>query len=131
MNDAPRVLVVDDDEAIRDLLVAVLTSEGYEALATADAPHALELATASLPDLILLDVRMSTGDGRAFAQEYGRSPGPKASIIVLTALAAVEAAEATEQIGASGFLTKPFDLEALLALVDQHTRQPYGAASCG
>lgn len=131
MNGAPRVLVVDDDEAIRDLLVAVLRSEGYEALATADARHALELATASVPDLILLDVRMPIGNGRAFAQTYGRSPGPKAPIIVLTALAAVEAAEATEQIGARGFLTKPFDLGALLALVDQHTRQPYAAASCG
>jgi CheY-like chemotaxis protein len=127
MHDAPRVLVVDDDAAIRDLIVAALTGEGYGALAAPTARDALQLAADSPPDLILLDLTMPIMDGRAFAQAYRRAPGTKAPIIALTALQGVDAAAAAEQMGASGFLTKPFDLQALLSLIDHHTR-PVGAA---
>ena len=114
--------MVDDDEAVRRLLFWALTDEGY---AVADAPDgavALARARAAPPGLILLDMRMPVLDGWAFARRYRARPGPHAPIICVTA--AVDAAARGAQIGAVATVSKPFDLEELLAAVRRAVPAP-------
>ncbi len=119
------ILVVDDDEALRRLLFSALTDEGYSVLEAADGAVALARAREAAPGLILLDMRMPVMDGPGFAHRYRARPGPHAPIICVTAApdAAVVAARGA-QIGAVASLSKPFDLEELLALVHRHVPAP-------
>lgn len=122
------VLVVDDDPVILSLVADTLAEEGY---ATATASHgaaALELlavrrqTAAPAPDLILLDMRMPVMDGWAFAEAYRQIPTRHAPIVVITA--AHDAADRAAQIGAHAVLSKPFDLDELVAVVDACLRRP-------
>jgi two-component system chemotaxis response regulator CheY len=115
-----RVLLVEDDAAIREMVVLALRDEGYAVQVAADGATALHLLAAQPPDVILLDMRMPGTDGWAFAAQYAQQAGVRAPIIVLTA--ARDAARRAGEIGAAGYLAKPFDLEALLDVVAGHTR---------
>ncbi len=115
MGSVKRVLVVDDDDTIRDMIAMALCDEGYEVGAAQHGADALGLLAKWLPDLILLDMRMPVMDGWEFSRTYREGPGQHAPIVVLTA--GRDAATAAAQIGADGFLAKPFDLEKLLTLV--------------
>lgn len=112
-----RVLVVEDDDTIREVIRAALTYEGYELATAADGVAALELLTGWLPDLILLDLRMPRMDGVTFADTYRRLPGPHAPIVLLTA--AQEAHPLRLKVAADAELNKPFDLGELIELVDK------------
>lgn len=113
-----RVLVTDDDESIRETIEMGLVDEGYEVQTASDGVAALSVAREWHPDIILLDMKMPVMDGWAFAAAYRDIPEPRASIIVVTA--AQDAARWAEEIEADGVLAKPFDLDHLFAVVDQH-----------
>ena len=115
MSSGRRVLVVDDDENIRDFVVLALTEEGYEVVTAPDGRVALDLAAAQPPALILLDMRMPVMDGWAFALAYRALPPPHAPIAVLTA--ARDAAKYAAEISADAHLAKPFGLAELSRLV--------------
>jgi CheY-like chemotaxis protein len=118
MTTPKRILVVDDDDSIRDFIDMALSDERSEVL---QAPHgavALEMAARTPPDLILLDMRMPIMDGWEFARQYRQLPGPHAPLVVLTA--ARDAAERAAQIKADGYLAKPFDLTDLWHTVNEH-----------
>ena len=115
-----RVLVVDDEVSIREFVELFLTGEGYQVTTAGHGADALEAAERWQPAVILLDMRMPVMDGWEFARAYRGRPGPHAPIVVVTA--ARDAAESAGQIQADGYLAKPFDLEALLALVGRFTR---------
>ncbi len=119
MSQAAPILVVDDDESILEFVREALTDEGYAVLIATDGAQALELARQQPPALILLDMRMPIVDGWQFADTYAQTPGPHAPIIVMTA--ARDAARITEEIHADGTLAKPFSLDNLLQVVEQHT----------
>jgi two-component system, chemotaxis family, chemotaxis protein CheY len=115
-----RILVVDDEASIREMIEIVLSSAGYE---VSTAPHgaaALDVVQRAPPNLILLDMRMPVLDGWGFARVYRQKPGPHAPIVVLTA--ARDAAARAAEIDADGYLGKPFNVDELLALVGQHAR---------
>jgi DNA-binding response OmpR family regulator len=112
---ATRVLVVEDDESIRDLVDLVLTSAGFEVLTASDGAAALQVVGAVHPDLVLLDMRMPVMDGWEFARRYRAGPEPHAPIVVVTA--ARDAAQRAAEIDANGYLGKPFDMGELVALV--------------
>jgi CheY-like chemotaxis protein len=114
------VLVVEDDAATRALLRDVLEAAGYAVQEAGDGAAALRAARAARPALVLLDLRLPGTDGWAFAAAYHWAPAPRAPIVVLTADADAEAHAAA--LGAAGHLLKPFDLDALLAVVDRLTR---------
>jgi CheY-like chemotaxis protein len=116
-----RVLVVEDDESIRELVDLVLSGAGYEVVTAQNGAVALQVVGGVRPDLILLDMRMTVMDGWEFARRYRSSPEPHAPIVVLTA--ARDAAERAAEIHANGYLGKPFGVDELLALVDDHTRR--------
>jgi CheY-like chemotaxis protein len=109
------ILVVEDDEDIRDFLVDVLGDAGYRVLAAPNGAVALDLINDPVPLAILLDMKMPVMDGWEFASRYRRSPAPEAPIIVMTA--AHDAAARAQQIGAAGLLPKPFEVDHLLEAV--------------
>jgi CheY-like chemotaxis protein len=122
MHTLHHVLVVDDDEGVREFLVMALASVGYEVVSAPDGAAALELLTASRPSLILLDLLMPTMDGWQFARLYEQRPGPHAPIIVMTA--AHDAHAHAAGIKAAAWLAKPFDLDDLFACVEQLAGEP-------
>src|ERR1051326_868233 len=108
-----RVLVVDDDEDMQDLLRQALETENYEVTVAEDGLAALETLEHSHPDLILLDLMMPRMDGSTFAKELrNRQLVPSTPIIVVSA--DVNAKQKIESMGADGYITKPFDLHCLL-----------------
>jgi CheY-like chemotaxis protein len=115
MTRTARVLVVEDDDSIRDLVDLVLTSAGYEILTASDGAMALQVLGTVRPDLVLLDMRMPVMDGWELARQYRAMPGPHAPIVVMTA--ARDAAQRAAEIDANGYLGKPFEMAELLALV--------------
>ncbi len=118
MPPSPCVLVIDDDDTIRDLVVAVLGDEGYQVVAVDDAQDALDAARATSPSLILLDSMVHGQSHALFVEGYRRLSGPHAPIYLFTA--ALGAEEAARQFQLSGVLAKPFDIEALVALAERH-----------
>ena len=122
MHALQQVLVVDDDEGVRELMVMALSSVGYEVVSAPDGAAALQLLATARPAVILLDLLMPTMDGWEFARLYEQRPGPHAPIIVLTAARDAQAPAA--ELNAAASLSKPFHLDALFACVKQHARQP-------
>jgi two-component system, chemotaxis family, chemotaxis protein CheY len=115
------ILVVEDDENIRELVDVILSGAGYQVLTAPDGEAALQVIGSARPDLVLLDMRMPIMDGWEFARRYRARPEPHAPIVVLTA--ARDAAERAAEIHANGYLGKPFNIEELLTLVSHHACQ--------
>jgi CheY-like chemotaxis protein len=114
-----RVLVVEDDQAIRSGLTDLLTDEGYAALEAANGAEALALlrGAAEVPDVILLDLMMPVMDGAAFREHQRSDPALSAiPVIVLTAVGRAQQQAATA-LGAAALLPKPLRIGDLLALL--------------
>ena len=111
----PRVLVVDDDESIRQLIELVLEDEGFVVDFAPEGSAALDIINQRHPDLILLDMRMPGMDGWEFVDRYRAQYGHRAPIIVFTA--AHDAAERSAEVDADGYIAKPFDLDTLIERV--------------
>ena len=80
-----RILVVDDDESIRQIVRLCLSDEGYSVSEAPNGRVALEGLHESRPSLILLDLRMPVMDGWEFARQYRQTPGPHAPIVAFVA----------------------------------------------
>jgi adenylate cyclase len=118
MNDPPRILVVDDSEANRDIIVTRLRAHGYETSEAADGEQGLAAVEACAPDLILLDVAMPKLDGIEVCRRLkSDSARPFTPIILLTARADTKDVVAGLDAGADEYLTKPVDQAALVARV--------------
>jgi two-component system chemotaxis response regulator CheY len=115
-----RVLVVEDQDDIREFVAFVLQNEGYCVMTADNGAVALEEVGRKPVGVVLLDMRKPVMDGWAFADAYRRRPGPHAPIVVLTA--AQDAASRAAQINADGYLGKPFELDDLLNVVARYTR---------
>ncbi|MFR9753006.1 response regulator transcription factor [Nocardia sp. 004] len=109
-----RILVVDDDRAVRESLRRSLTFNGYAVELAVDGMDALEKATAQRPDALVLDVMMPRLDGLEVCRRL-RSTGDDLPILVLTARDSVSERVAGLDAGADDYLPKPFALEELLA----------------
>jgi CheY-like chemotaxis protein len=112
---AERILVIDDDESIRQIVRLCLSDEGYEVFEASNGQAALEAVDEFQPSLILLDLRMPVMDGWEFARRYRASPGPHAPLVAF--VAALNAEEECADLDMAGILSKPFDLDDLLQAV--------------
>jgi two-component system, chemotaxis family, chemotaxis protein CheY len=110
-----RILIVDDDESIRQIVGLCLSDEGYQVFEAPNGQVALDQLDEARPDLILLDLRMPVMDGWEFARSYRTRPGPHADIIAFVAGLNVE--EESAELNAASVLSKPFDLDDLLQVV--------------
>jgi two-component system, OmpR family, response regulator MprA len=108
------ILVVDDDAAVRRMLVRSLAAEGYAVAAAADGGDALAAVERSGPDAIVLDVSMPGVGGLSVSRRL-RARGLAVPILLLTARDAVDERVAGLDAGADDYLVKPFALEELLA----------------
>ncbi len=115
-----RVLLVEDDPSIREMVVMALTDEGYAVESATNGATALALIERGAPDVILLDMKMPVMDGWAFAAQYERRFARRAPVIALTA--ARDAARSAAEIGATDYLAKPFELDVLLDFIAKHTK---------
>lgn len=110
------VLAVDDDPSILDLMTDILTGEGYRVLSATNGAEALRVLDVDRPCLVLLDMRMPTLDGWGFAAGM-RQRGLRYPVVVVTA--AENARAWAQEIGADGYLSKPFQLRDLLRTVER------------
>jgi two-component system chemotaxis response regulator CheY len=117
-----RVLVVDDDDAIRNLLDDVLELEGYESRTAPDGASALAAARDWTPDLIVLDLMMPRMDGWQFREAQLEQPSLR-EVPVLVVSASRRASDAYRDLGAAAVVAKPFDLDDLIGTIDRLTKQ--------
>jgi two-component system, OmpR family, response regulator MprA len=109
-----RVLVVDDEPAVREAIRAGLEFEGYQVAMAADGLGALEQVAKEAPDVVVLDVMMPGMDGLTALRRL-RSVDPALPVLLLTARDTVGDRVTGLDLGADDYLTKPFDLDELLA----------------
>src|SRR5947207_858693 len=127
MNGVPeaRVLVVDDEDSITDLVATALRYVGFEVAVAANGRQALERAAAFRPELVVLDVMLPDLDGFEVVRRL-RSDGLRMPIVFLTARDATEDKVAGLTIGGDDYVTKPFSLEELVARVRAVLRRTAG-----
>jgi len=111
-----KVLVVDDEEWMRDACAQILQPEGFEVMTAADGQTGLELARRQGPDLVLVDLKMPGMDGLAYLESV-KTFDPEIGAIVITGYATIEVAVEAMKAGAYDFLAKPFKPAELRAVV--------------
>lgn len=109
------ILIVEDDDDLRDLVKMMLELEGFHVQTAQHGREALDLVAESMPELILLDIKMPVMDGWSFAVEFKSRYGSSAPIVVMTA--AEHAARRAQEVGARGWIAKPFAYDDLLITV--------------
>ena len=115
-----KILVIEDEESVRENILELLDAEGFEALAAKNGSIGVFLARAELPDLILCDVRMPELDGYGVLTALGAEPlTAKIPFIFLTAKAAKTDLSLGLELGAKAYITKPFTLVELLQVIEQ------------
>ncbi|MGI6491540.1 MAG: response regulator transcription factor, partial [Peptococcaceae bacterium] len=120
----PRILVVDDEKNILELVRFNLEREGYQVLVTLDGARALELARSEIPDLILLDVMLPEIDGFEVCRELRMDPATKEIPIVMLSARADEFDRVLGlELGADDYITKPFSPRELIARVRARLRR--------
>jgi DNA-binding NtrC family response regulator len=115
----PKILIVDDEAEIRNLLHDILTDEGYavDLASSAEQAHALRAATE--PDLILLDIWMPDADGISLLRAWAESDASPCPVVMMSGHGTIEVAVEATRLGAFDFIEKPVSLSKLLHVVQQ------------
>ncbi len=108
-----RILVVDDEDAIRSTLRMMLEYEGYEVLLAANGPTALKIAEREGPDLVLLDIKMPQVDGLEVLRDL-KAAQPDIPVVILSGHGTVKTAVEATKLGAFDFIEKPPESERIL-----------------
>ena len=112
------ILVVDDEDKVRESVKEVLTDEGYRVLDTADATRVLELIEAEQPGLVLLDIWMPKIDGIGLLKEI-KSKKPTTNVVMISGHGNIHTAVTATKFGAFDFIEKPVSLDGLLHTVQR------------
>ncbi|HYO61995.1 MAG TPA: response regulator [Actinomycetota bacterium] len=112
-----KVLVADDEPALRKLLKTNMELEGYETLEASNGAEVLECVERDNPDIILLDIMMPVMDGWEVMTALAANPEYSQKVILVSAKASDDAQLQGWELGADEYITKPFDLDALLQRV--------------
>ncbi len=119
-----KVLVIDDEDDLRQFSTWVLQAEGYLALSAGDAEKGLEIARQEHPDLILLDIRLPGRGGWSVLEEINSSPQlSDIPVVIFTASADVSLKNKAREMGAADFLVKPVNVGILRKCVEKCTKQ--------
>ncbi len=114
----PSILVIDDKDTMREMLMASLSAEGYEVEAAADGESGLEKSKSKAFDVVLTDLKMPTISGIDVLTQL-KEQHPDTAVIVMTAYGTIETAVEAMKKGAFDFLQKPFDTSHLQVLVER------------
>lgn len=119
-----RVLVVDDEIGVRELLREILEDSGYQVTAASNAVEAQRSLKADRPDVVLLDLSLPDTDGLSLIRAWSSSGRLPAPVVVLSGYATIDNAVEAIRLGAADFLEKPIALQKLLAAVKRATTVP-------
>jgi DNA-binding NtrC family response regulator len=115
------VLVVEDDAAMRELLVESLADEGYQVLSAAGGRQGVERVRGNRVDLVITDLRMPDLDGLDMVRELRTLPAPP-DVITITAFGTIDTAIKAMKLGAFDYITKPFEIDQLLISIERALR---------
>lgn len=113
-----KILVVDDEEALRSVLSAELLAEGYTVDTAVDGENAVSILGEEDFDLVLLDIKMKRVDGFEVLRHV-KKVRPETKVIMLTGFADLKNAIESKRLGAEDFVSKPYDLVDLLTTVER------------
>jgi DNA-binding NtrC family response regulator len=120
--DRTRILVVDDEEIVRESLSSWLKEDGYRVDTAPDGPSALEKLKADRWAILLVDLKMPGMDGLQVLEE-ARKIRPETAVVIMTAYATIDTAVTAMRFGAFDYLVKPFDPEEMSLTVEKITQQ--------
>ncbi|WP_127588516.1 response regulator [Paenibacillus koleovorans] len=121
--DKKKVLIVDDQNGIRVLLVEVFSSEGYHTSQASNGKLALEIVRRDPPDLVLLDMKIPGMDGLDILKHI-KQINPSIKVIMMTAYGELDMIKEATDLGALMHFTKPFDIDDLRQAVNKQLRSP-------
>jgi two-component system response regulator PilR (NtrC family) len=111
-----RILVIDDEQSMRELLRIMLAKEGYDVVLAQDRASAFRALAAGLVEMVITDVKLPDGDGIEILRHV-KSASPETVVIVMTAYGNTQTAVAALKLGAHDYLVKPFDIDELKLVV--------------
>jgi DNA-binding NtrC family response regulator len=118
MAEKSRILVVDDEEALRTVLSSELVSAGYDIATASDGDEAISAVQNKKFDLVLLDIKMPRVDGFEVLK-FVKKTYPAIKVIMLTGFADLKNAIESKKHGAEDFVSKPYDLVDLLTTIER------------
>ncbi|MCK4368492.1 MAG: response regulator [Dehalococcoidales bacterium] len=119
-----KILITDDEENIR-LLVSSMLGKDYVVLGASDGREAVDMARSQQPDLILMDILMPKMDGYTACNTIKKDPVTRAiPVVMLSAIDHELNVKLSQEMGASGYITKPFTPQDLLDTVDRFLKSP-------
>ncbi|TDF92187.1 response regulator [Paenibacillus piri] len=116
-----KLLIVDDQNGIRILLMEVFSSEGYETYQASNGKLALEIVRSASPDLVLLDMKIPGMDGLDILKHI-KAIDSSIKVIMMTAYGELDMIKEATDLGAIMHFTKPFDIDELRNAVNNHLR---------
>ncbi|HWQ70648.1 MAG TPA: sigma-54 dependent transcriptional regulator [Patescibacteria group bacterium] len=125
------ILVVDDEQGMRELLTVLLEHQGYRVITASDGEQALELIAHQSPDLVISDVRMPKMDGIGLLTGI-RKTDPHLPVIMVTAYASMDSTIQAMRLGAHDYITKPFRIDEIRLVVEKalaKVRRPHDRPS--
>lgn len=122
----PRILVVDDTDDIREVVAKLLQRKGFDVTTAAGGKQGVIQAASDQPDLILMDLNMPDMDGWQATRTI-RDEGITTPVIALTAHLVTDEQVRAMESGFNGYQTKPLELDALLALIEELLSKPKAA----
>ena len=118
MSEKRKILVVDDEDALRSVLSGELVSEGYDVHTAADGDDAISNVQKERFDLVLLDIKMPRVNGFEVLK-FIKERFPKTKVVMLTGFADLKNAIESKKLGAEDFVSKPYDLVDLLTTIER------------
>jgi two-component system response regulator (stage 0 sporulation protein F) len=119
--DNKKVLIVDDQNGIRILLMEVFNSEGYTTFQAANGKIALEIVEKESPDLVLLDMKIPGMDGLEILKHI-KEMNPSIKVIMMTAYGELDMIKEATELGALMHFTKPFDIDEMRVAVNMQLK---------
>ena len=111
-----RILIVDDEQSMRELLAILLKKEGFEVLTAGSRAEAASALAGTSVELVLTDVRLPDGDGLEVLRHV-KAASPETIVIVMTAYGTAETAVAARKLGAEAYILKPFDVDEVRLVI--------------
>ena len=113
-----KILVVDDEQSLREVLSIMLKRAGYAVTSVSDGEEAVEQLQKEIFDLVITDLRLPGADGLAVLKA-AKEARAQTEVVVITAHGSVETAVGAMKLGAFDYITKPFKMDELLLIVER------------